>query len=301
MTGPWTPIDSKTVSSWSRGMAFNSASPGLFRYVQFSVTATNDNASPNISMIQYYSAVRGTTFNFQDIVLFSYGNNNANQVANSPLYLMCANFVRGLKFEVSTTASPVYPANYTAITPLWRAHMGYVFTFPRQTAVTGLVITVQQGYNCCGQSGFGGAFGGNIPATAAAGPFYLVDYGSDPTATGCALGSSSAANATPPRGSYDPQCLGIAGDAISVSLDSGSPSAFQPYFNVPNGSGGVVGGYGPYSQLLGFWDMSVVTPNTFKVHPFFGFLLFEGAGQNNGVSTQPGTNLSLTYNWGRRV
>lgn len=288
-------------SAFARGLAFNAATPGSYQYVRMSITATNDGQSPNVGMLQYFSTARQGTFNFQDVVLFSYGNQINGGPANAPQYLATANLVRGLSFAVSVNNG----TSYTPITPLWRAHLGYVFSFPRQTGITDLKITIQQGFNCNNNQSFETNGTNAVSNLAASGPFYLVDYGVDPTTNGSRLGSSTAADATPPRGSYDTQCIGVAGDAMSISLDGGSPSAFMPMYNVPTGGGGTVGNYGPYHQLLGFWDMAAVPPfngsSYYKAHPFFGFLFFFGAGTTNGYSGQTGTNLDLTYNWGRRV
>lgn len=303
-------VDTRTgFTAWKRGVGFVcNGTTGAYKYYRMAITATNNSASPVLTMFELYNAAPSGTFNFTDVTLFNFGNNVANgQTLNNPIFIMSAGLARGFKWEVSTNNG----GSYTQIFPLWRSHMGYVYCFPRQTGITDLRVTCQEGYN----TSSGNFASGTVqPATAGFGPLYLWDYGSG--ISSARLGSSSAADATPPRGSYDTQCLGIAGDAISIFLDSGSPSAWQPVFNVPTGTGDtVVGNYAQYSQLYGFWDSAAVPgggssfSGFYKIHPFFGFLLFQGAGTNNGASGDgggiypplTGTTLNIEYNWGRRV
>jgi hypothetical protein len=314
--GSWVTLDTQSgFTAYQRGLGFKLSSPATgYSAFRINVSATNDNAVITLGMFEVYgTGVPSGTFNFTDITFFNLGNNNGGgQTDNNPLYIMQAGMARGLKWEVSTNNG----GSYTQIFPLWRSHMGYVYCFNRQTGITDLRVTCQQGYNLTSGNFSSGAL---IPATAAFGPLYMFDYGAGISSS--RLGSASALDATPPRGSYDTQCLGVAGDAISISLDSGSPSAWQPMYNVSTGvDNNTIGSYGPYSQLYGFWDTTGVPagspypPSTtisgyFKIHPFFGFILFQGAGPSNGASgsgggqfpTLTGTTLGITYNWGRRV
>jgi hypothetical protein len=305
LSGPWTTVDTQSgFAAFARGVGFDVGSPASFRYYQMNITATSGGNVPALGMLQLFSAVKQTTMNFTDLTFMSFGNNNGGGgvVANAPLYIAPASYMsRGYKFEVSTNGGGLY----TQIFPLWRAHLGYAYSFTRQVAVTNLRITCQQGWNYSTNPFNSGGL--SNPLTAAFGPVYLFDYGSQAALDAARLGSSTAANATPPRGSFDPQCIGVAGDAITVVLDGGSAQAFTPDF--PDGQGGNVFNTfstNQYYAALGFWSMNPVPPplsgvSAFKIHPFFGFLLFQGAGPSGGVGVQSGTNLSLTYQWGRRV
>jgi hypothetical protein len=296
----WTTVDTQSVTSWQRGMAFTCASPGSYSYYRMNITASSDSGTPWVGMFQLYNAARSSTLNFTDLTFFNYGWMYPS-ASTGPSYLQLAHMARGLTFEVSMNGG----SNYTTITPLWRAHLGYAYSFTRQTNVTNLRITVQQGYNW-DVAPFGGF---PVYSTAAFGPFYLFDYNGAEASS--RLGSNSAPVDTAPAGTFDPQCLGVATDAMSLSLDSGSPSAFSPQFTayMPSLSPPYYG-YPPvtnqYWQTLGFWSMQPVPPPSsgisfFKAHPFFGFLLFQGAGNSGAPSQQTGTDLEITYHWGRRV
>jgi hypothetical protein len=219
--------------------------------------------------------------NFSDLLFYAYGS----QGGISYLYPWVRNWqqCRGLKFEVSTDGG----TTYSTITPLWRALNGYAFVFNRQTGVTQLRITVQHGYNYALQ-----ANGNNQSATTGFGPFYLIDYGVSQSALNTArLGLSSAADGTAARGSFDTNCLGIAVDVPNISIDGGSPNLLTVFTN-GNLENGVI---------HGFWDFNTVGPNQFKLHPFYGFMLFQGAGASGAFSNQTGTNAVINYQWGRRI
>jgi hypothetical protein len=301
-SGPFTTIDSQTgFSAFKRGVAFTASTPGSFRWIQLSITQASGGNTPSLGMLQFYSGSRQSTFNFSDLCFMNFGSQVGGQSSDAPYYLINANMSRGYKFEVSTNGG----ISYTQITPLWRAHMGYAYTFARQVGITNLRITVQQGYNYSTTPFNAG--GGTVFSTAAFGPVYLFDYGSQTTINNARLGSSTAPVATPAAGSFDPQCIGMSVDAMSLSLDGGSTMAFSPSY--PTGP------VSPFTQtfntnqywaVLGWWSMEPVPApasgvSFFKAHPFYGFLLFQGAGPSGALSTQSGTNLSIEYHWGRRV
>ncbi len=278
-------LDTRTGVTVSRGYAFNVASPASYRYYRLNITATNSGGSPTVSHFRLSTAVLQTTCNFVDLNFFSYGS----QVSTSYFYKFIQNrqMVRGLKFEVSTTPSPVYPTNYTQIIPKWRAHNGYVFSFARQSAITAVAITCNEGYAINNtQAGFG--------------PFYLIDYNaSQGTIDAARLGNSGAMVGTPAAASFDPNCLGIATDVPNISIDSQNPSLLAPYSTLENGA------------VHGWWDFYEVQNPTnspagaslgsFKLHPFFGFAQFVNGGQDGGVQTIAGTNAVINYQWGRRI
>lgn len=300
----WTTLDSQNVSSWSRGMTFTFSNSTAFRYYRMNITAAGSTAPPALGMFQLYTAAPASSCSFTDIGFFSYGDN----VGGDGNFLRANQFARGLTFEVSTNSG----SSYTTITPLWRAHQGYVFSFNRQTGVTNIRLTCQSGYN------FGTANGSqgntNSTTTAAFGPIYLFDYqtGAGQSVINAArLGDTTASNGTSARGSWDNNCLGIACDAVSISIDSGSANALQPQFLNTDGSAITatptynVGTNGiEQFAALQMWDFNPTAALKYKVHPFWGFVFFAGAGQHGGLATtttQAGTNLAVTYHWGRRI
>lgn len=300
-TGEQTTVDTQTLVTPKRGMAFNVVSPGSFRYYRMSITVTGNGSISALGMLQFYTAVLGTTCSFSDLVFLNYGDN-----AVEGNYFRNNQFARGLTFEVSTDGG----SNYTPITPLWRAHNGFAFCFNRQTGITNVRITCQSGYN------YGTSAGGNTNNVVnnAFGPVYLVDWmtGAGQGALNTArVGDSGASDATPARGSWDTECLGIAVDAATLSIDSGSPNQLTPQLiattydlPVPSGSDPVEA-----ATALQIWDFNPVDSLAYKIHPFWGFVLFDGAGQQGGLSTKfshtpsvlTGTSLAIAYHWGRRI
>jgi hypothetical protein len=98
----------------------------------------------------------------------------------------------------------------------------------------------------------------------------------------------------------------VAVDAATISIDSGSPNLLSSVFAQysPSGSNYTY----TYSAaqvdkwtIYGFWDFNVVPTNCYKIHPYYGFVFFEGAGPNNSASAKAGTNAAITYHWGRRI
>jgi hypothetical protein len=289
-----------TISTYYRGMAFNcNGTTGSFRYYRFNIIS-GANSWCEIGMIRMNTSAMTASFNFSDLVFFAYGS----QAGNGYGYRFLRNWqwARGLKIEVdkgSGFVTIMEPGGtvLAGTAPLWRMHNGFGFVFPRQVGVQQIRITVQEGYNYLTQ--------GNTyqPLIAGFGPFYLLDYEpQNPTgmvATNLArLGSNGALQGTVDAASWDQQCLGIATDVASISIDSTSPNLFSAYQ------------VGIDSAIFDFYDFATIPlvnggnlPSTagYKMHPFFGFILFPGAGADGSVSTQSGTNASITYQWGRRV
>lgn len=177
---------------------------------------------------------------------------------------------RGLFFSVSSDG-----VSYTPITPLWRSYFGRYRSFARQTGITHLRITYKT-------PAYYDASNFQI------GDIYLYDYGTQGQIDAARLGSSGASDNTAARGSFDTQCLGIATDAMTLSIDGASPMVLLP---------------DSVSETLisNFYSGTAVASSKFKAHPFFGFILFEGAGATGVNSTKTGTNVSVSYHWGRRV
>ncbi len=287
-------VDTRTTITPKRGMAFAcNGATGSHRYYRLNITATGNGSAPTLGMLQLYTGALASTVSFTDLGFFSYGDNRGGD-GN---YLTNANFARGLTFEVSTDSG----STYTPITPLWRSHNGFAFCFNRQTGVTNVRLTCQSGYN------YGTGTSGNTPDVTnnAFGPVYLFDWmtGGGQTALDTArLGSTVASDATPARGSWDTLCLGIAVDAVTLSVDGGSPNQLTPQL-IQNGSAsGTVDTF----AALQIWDFNPVISLAYKIHPFWGFVLFNGAGQAGASSTtidgaETGTSLAITYHWGRRI
>jgi len=235
------------------------------------------------------SAVMTPSVNFTDFAFLAYGSQDTTPHFN-PL-LRDWQWARGLKIEVSTTAQPG-PYTYTTImepngtvaggtAALWRSHNGNVFSFPRQMGVTSMRITVQHGYNYTNASG-------NVAANTGFGPFYLLDYGTQAQLNTARLGTNGT-QGTPTQVSWDYNSLGVATDVISISIDGNSPNMFLPYSTLQD------------YAVFGIWDFGGVPAGYYKVHPFFGFLLFPGAGGDAATGIQTGTSAALEYQWGRRA
>lgn len=181
--------------------------------------------------------------------------------------------MRGLTWEISKDNG----STYTPISPLWRSRLGYSYTFNRQEGVTDVRLTLHVPHNWDG-----GLFG--VSAR-------FVDYGSQAVVDAARLGSSSAADGDPIKASWDPQCLGISHTA-TIQIDGGSPLLNQCYV-------GTSAMEDWYSCVCGTAAANAVPANRFKLHPFFGFLLMEGA-KSGTAGAKAGTNVSVTYFWGRR-
>jgi hypothetical protein len=290
----WTTVDTRTnivnpgnsPANALRGYAFTcNGTTGSYRYYRLNISSVT-NAWPAISMFRLSNAVLQTTVNFSDLVFFQYGETaTANYFYR---WNRQTNWMRGLKIEVSTNGGGTYttimqPGGTVAggDAPLWRSHLGYVLSFPRQTGVTNVRVTCQHGYNVSStQTGFG--------------PFYLIDYGvAQATIDTARLGIFSAPQGTAAAASFDQNSLGIATDVPNISIDGGNPSLFSAINIFEN------------SAVLGFWDFNPVGSFQFKLHPFFGFTFFQGAGPDGAAAgTQfpsVGTNMSIYYQWGRKI
>lgn len=247
-------IDTQTAPSpLYTNHAFNIATPGSYRYYRL-VTAGVGGNYTQLGSLRFFTAILTNSVNFSEIVFGS-------------------GWERGLKFEVDTGAG------YVTITPLWRSHNGNIWCFARQVGVQKIRITVQHGAN---------QYSGNTPTgNAAMGNFTFIDWGTQTQMDAARLGNAGVSDGDPARGSFDTQCLGIASDAVTISIDGDSPISRTPY--------------GSNNMIWSQYDWVTVPANQYKVHPFWGFVLLPGAGGSQAASTQTGTNLTITYNWGRRV
>jgi hypothetical protein len=97
----------------------------------------------------------------------------------------------------------------------------------------------------------------------------------------------------------------VSKDTASLSFDGSSPNAIVEYGTVTNFNGAV---NNTGCSLFAFWDFNPASGSiasgtaTYKIHPFFGFVLLPGAGGDAGVSNVTSyTNMAITYQWGRRV
>ncbi len=212
--------------------------------------------------IQLFTGTLQSSINFSEIMV---GNGYSN------------GWERGLTFEVSTDGT-----NFTTITPLWRSHVGTLWCFARQTGIMKVRITAQSGAN---------QFSGiNPTGNNVMGPYNFIDWGTQVQMDAARLGSLTYANLTPtdPRaGSFETQSIGIASDAVSISIDGDSPISRSHY--------------NPGAMIGTFYDWVTVPTLQYKVHPFWGFVILPGGGGNCQPSTQSGTTAQITYNWGRRV
>lgn len=304
--GEETTVDTRTTITPARGAGFVcNGTTGSFRYYRLRMTATFAAAAPIVSMLQFYSSASTGAMNFVDLSFLPHGDNKGtggfdpNWASDGNLFLN-SQLARGLKFEVDKGLG------YVTITPKWRSHNGYVFSFARQEGVQKLKITCTSPYNYgTGQEG-----NTNSTLTAAFGPVYTYDYGvNQATLDAARLGNSGVAGQTPTNpaaGSFETPNLGVATDAVTISIDGASPNQLSSIF-AQNTFGGVNYSY-TYSAtqiekwaVLGFWDFNLVPTNCYKVHPYFGFVFFEGAGPSSSASLKSGTNMAITYHWGRRI
>lgn len=92
----------------------------------------------------------------------------------------------------------------------------------------------------------------------------------------------------------------MAVDVPNISIDSANPSTLTAANFLQD------------TAVHGFWSFDFVPDAAhsdfnhfnnpqYKMHPFFGFIFFQGAGGSGGVSTQTGTSAVINYQWGRRV
>ena len=183
--------------------------------------------------------------------------------------IMMDPFCRGLKFEVDTGTG------YGTITPIMRSAGGRHWIFSRQNGVQKLRITIN--------------YARNVDATymGIGDHIELFDWGAQATLDAARLGSSAASDNTPTRGSFDTNCLGIASDVAMISIDGASPALLSPVVT-------------DATVVQDFYTTTKIPTSKYRMHPFFGFILFEGAGDNT-ASAKAGTNVSVTYHWGRRV
>jgi hypothetical protein len=180
-------------------------------------------------------------------------------------------YARGLTFEVSSNNG----ATFTQIIPLWRGHLGYCYTFNRQVGITNLRVTCKVPHNYDANNfSFGGV--------------YLFDFGTQAQLNQARLGSSAASDGTLTKGSWDSLCMGVAHTAI-ISVDGGSPLLNQCYVGT--------------DPLDDFYNMcmgnATVPAGRFYMHPFYGFLMLPGS-TGNTPGTLAGTNVKITYFWGRQ-
>jgi hypothetical protein len=305
--GSWVAINTQSAVPTSRTWAGNTGNVTPYRYYALRENAGSGNMT--VGYFRLFSAVVQPTMNFSEILAFGPESMGPNDNSGSSL---APAFMRGMTFEVSTNAG----VSYTPITPIWRAHHGGIWVFPRQTGVTNVRITCQSGYpyynyQAGGWTGTAPQFGYYLGI----GPFQFVDYQrSDIDSTFAArLGSSAAADGTPARGSFDSQYMGLANDSVSVSIDNtvSAASLGQNFLGQSNFNNGNM------SPVYGWWTFLQIptgTISTFlngyvRVHPVYGFVLFGGpqpgtipqAGGCDQIQTQAGTNMTVTYQWGRRV
>ena len=271
-----------------KGYAFNcnGGNAGTpFRYYRI-YCVSGGGSGPAVGCVRMNSAVMTTSVNFTDFAFLAYGSQDTTPHFN-PL-LRDWQWARGLKIEVSFNSGGTYTtimepngtvAGGTAA--LWRSHNGNVFSFPRQVGVTNMRITVQHGYNYLTSSG-------NVASTTGFGPFYLLDYGTQTQLNTARLGTNGT-QGTPTQVSWDFNSLGVATDVMSISIDGASPNMFLPYTTLQD------------YAVFGFYDFVGVPAGFYKVHPFYGFLLFPGAGGDAGLGSQSGTSAALEYQWGRRA
>lgn len=304
--GGWTAIDTRSGIAASRSVAFNVASPGSFRYYALRANALSLGSVMALGFFRLFSSTMQTTMNFSEILAIG---PQALSGSNTTTAAYASSFMRGMTFEVSTNSG----STYSQITPFWRSHLGGIWCFPRQTGVTNIRITCQSGYP------FYNINTGSWTLSPTAnflgfGPFQFVDYqvSSIDSTFAARLGSSSASDGTPTRGSFDNQYIGLSSDAVSVSIDTTvSPASLGQQFTNSDVFGVNI------SPVLGWWTFlpiptgnNATFPNGFiRVHPAYGFVQFGGpqplaisqAGGSDQIQTMAGTNMAVTYHWGRRV
>lgn len=302
--GTWTTIDTQSGVSPTRTWAGNVGSPASFRY--YAIQAVTVSGSMALGFFRLFTSTMQSTFNFSEILGFG---PQLESTQNSSSSSLTSFFMRGLTFEVSTDSG----STYTEITPFWRAHMGGIWCFPRQTAVTNVRITCQSGYP---YYNINTASWTSSPTAnfLGVGPFQFVDYqvSTIDSSFAARLGSVGASDGTPTRGSFDTEFMGTACDAVSISIDSSvSPASLGQQFTNADNFGVNI------SPVIAWWSFVPIPPgnnSTFpngfvRVHPAYGFVLFggpqpntiSGAGGSDQVQAMAGTNMNIIYQWGRRV
>lgn len=191
---------------------------------------------------------------------------------------------QGHKFEVDQGSG------FFEVSPLWISAGGEFRSFDRLTDVQKFRVTIRRPCNDTGNA-----------AQAWVGDYRFFDYGI-PTTHVTRLGSNAAAVNTPEKGSYDPECLGIAADVTTLWVDNFSPNQLGGPRNADQS--------GQWGAVTGWFYGTPLTPGSYKIHPFFGFVIFGRpagtVGPEGGLLGSPtyvpaGTNLTYNYCWGRRV
>ena len=181
---------------------------------------------------------------------------------------------RGLSFFVDKGAG------YEQIYPLGRMNLGVAWFFNRQENVKKIKVVFKQATNM------------EDDINCAVSNFYVIDYGTQAQIDKARLGSAAAANGTPARGSFDIDCLGVAPETATILIDG----AFNLMLT--------------YAKLNADSTIACLSLNTatvpasqYLVHPFWGFVFF--AGSSLSATPTPGamagTNMTISYHWGRRV
>ena len=167
-------------------------------------------------------------------------------------------------------------SGYTRIYPIGRAHRGVWLYFDRQENVSKLKIVWKQASNLAADT------------TKATVPFpFLDDFGTQAEMDAARLGSSVALDNTKERGSFDSECLGIAPETTTILIDGVYDPNLQPSRAIN----------GTFSDFL---QNQPRAANTYALHPYWGFLVFEG-GCIDKAFTKSGTNVTISYFWGRRA
>ena len=167
-------------------------------------------------------------------------------------------------------------SGYTRIYPIGRAHRGVWLYFDRQENVSKLKIVWKQASNLAADT------------TKATVPFpFLDDFGTQAEMDAARLGSSVALDNTKERGSFDSECLGIAPETTTILIDGVYDPNLQPSRAIN----------GTFSDFL---QIQPRAANTYALHPYWGFLVFEG-GCMDKAFTKSGTNVTISYFWGRRA
>jgi hypothetical protein len=180
---------------------------------------------------------------------------------------LATSLARGIIWEVSTDGT-----TFTPITPLWRSHNGTYWTFPRQTGISKVRATFRQPQNASA-------------ANFTVGGLTFVDYGTQTQIDAARLGLTGAPAGTAAKGSWENGCLGIAGNVV-VAIDGQTVYMNNPLHN---------------DAIATWYNNTPVPAGFYKVHPFYGFILFEGAGTAGTLSTKPGAQAVVSYFWGKRV
>jgi len=228
---------------------------GSYRYYRFSPTACQSGPFVGFIVDDFLvggSATSGTTINFSDIILQGYREG-----------------ARGLSFFVDKGAG------YEQIYSLGQMPYGLAWFFNRQENVRKVKIIYQQATN--------------VDATKAAIPnCYFFDYGPQAVTDKARLGSATAANGSPARGSYDIDCLGVAPETATILIDG----VFNPMLTYAKTDAD--------STIFPIINNDAVPASKYLIHPFWGFVFFPGSTQTT-PGYIAGTTMTISYHWGRRV